>query len=120
MSAVFPLGVAGLMRPDRPGAGRAVLVLDAALLTGLMLFVYVYSGTAVEPGEGASRADPRVWRSRAATALLSSLLVAVLFMIRQLSLLKAFEQSERARLVQQRSSEDRFTRGAVQGLAGAH
>lgn len=44
------------MRPDRPGAGRAVLVLDAALLTGLMLFVYVYIGTAVEPGEGASRA----------------------------------------------------------------
>ncbi len=38
------------------------------------------------------------------------MVVAGLFLMRQLSVLKAFERSERLRLAQRRSSEDRFTR----------
>ena len=42
--AAFPLAVAGITRPDRPGASRALVVLDTALLAGLVLFVYFYVG----------------------------------------------------------------------------
>jgi hypothetical protein len=54
--------------------------------------------------------DPGQWRSRTWTVLLTSMVVAGLFLMRQLSVLTAFEQSERLRLAQRRSSEDRFTR----------
>ncbi len=47
--AAFPLAVAGLTRPDRPGASRALVVLDTALLAGLVLFVYFYVGASFEP-----------------------------------------------------------------------
>ncbi len=79
LSAVFPLGVAGLMRPDRPGAGRAVLVLDAAMLTGLMLFAYAYIGASVEPGEGGFQGWRRIAtlaQAVVAAAALAPLLVA--------------------------------------------
>jgi PAS domain S-box-containing protein len=49
--AAFPLGVAGLVRPDRPGASRVLVVLDVALLGGLVLFVYFYVGASFGPHE---------------------------------------------------------------------
>lgn len=49
--AAFPLAVAGLIRPDRPGASRALVVLDVALLAGLVLFVYFYVSAAFGPHE---------------------------------------------------------------------
>src|SRR6185503_7868336 len=49
--AAFPLAVAGLTRPDRPGARHILLVLDAALLAGLVLFVYFYVGAAFSQDE---------------------------------------------------------------------
>jgi PAS domain S-box-containing protein len=49
--SAFPLAVAGLTRPDRPGARPVLLVVDAALLAGLGLFVYFYVGAAFAPDE---------------------------------------------------------------------
>jgi two-component system cell cycle sensor histidine kinase/response regulator CckA len=54
--------------------------------------------------------DPAAWRNRTWAVLLTSTVVAGLFLMRQLSVLKAFERSERLRLAQRRSSEERFTR----------
>ncbi len=54
--------------------------------------------------------DPGQWRSRTWTVLLTSMVVAGLFLMRQLSVLNAFERAERVRLAERRSSEDRFTR----------
>ena len=50
--AAFPLAVAGLIRPDRPGASRLLVVLDVALLAGLVLFIYFYVGALSQPGPG--------------------------------------------------------------------
>ncbi len=49
--SAFPLAVAGLTRPDRPGASHALVVLDAALLAGLVLFVYFYVGASFAADE---------------------------------------------------------------------
>jgi two-component system cell cycle sensor histidine kinase/response regulator CckA len=54
--------------------------------------------------------DPGAWRNRTWAVLLTSSVVAGLFLMRQLNVLNAFERAERLRLVQRRSSEDRFTR----------
>jgi two-component system, cell cycle sensor histidine kinase and response regulator CckA len=54
--------------------------------------------------------DSEAWRGRSWAALVTSVVVAGLFLMRQLSVLNAFERSERLRLAQRRSSEDRFTR----------
>ena len=47
----FRSAVAGLIRPDRPGASRVLVVLDVALLAGLVLFVYFYVGASFEPDQ---------------------------------------------------------------------
>ena len=49
--AAFPLAVAGLVRPDRPGTSRALMILDVALLAGLVLFIYFYVGAGSRPGQ---------------------------------------------------------------------
>ena len=59
--AAFPLAVAGLVRPDRPGTSRALMVLDVALLAGLVLFIYFYVSAAARPGHPAFDA----WRQLA-------------------------------------------------------
>lgn len=69
--SAFPLAVAGLVRPDRPGASRAIVVLDTALLAGLVLFVYFYVGASF----GSHQRGFEAWRQVA--TLGQTLVVAV-------------------------------------------
>ena len=58
----------------------------------------------------AEPSDPAEWHSRTWAVLITSVVVAGLFLMRQVSVLNAFERSERLRVAERRSSEDRFTR----------
>ena len=69
--AAFPLAVAGLIRPDRHGASRVLVVLDVALLAGLVLFVYFYVGASFGPSQPGFEG----WRQ--ATTLGQTVVVAV-------------------------------------------
>jgi PAS domain S-box-containing protein len=69
--AAFPLAVAGLTRPDRPGLSRILAVLDVALLAGLTLFVYFYIGASYGP----NRHGFEAWRQ--VTTLGQTVVVAV-------------------------------------------
>lgn len=71
--AAFPLAVAGLLRPDRPGASGSVVVLNVALVATATLFLYFYIGASFEPGaRGYSE-----WRQTAAVAQLAVVAVTV-------------------------------------------
>ena len=56
------------------------------------------------------QADPAAWRARTAAVLLTTAVVGGLFLVRQLSVLSAFESSEQRRRVKRRLSEQRFAR----------
>jgi two-component system, cell cycle sensor histidine kinase and response regulator CckA len=53
---------------------------------------------------------PAAWRSRTIAVLVTTLVIAGLFLMRQWSVLAAFERTEQRRRVLRRSSEERFTR----------
>jgi PAS domain S-box-containing protein len=77
--AAFPMAVAGLVRPDRPGASRVLVIVDIALLAGLVLFVYFYFNAATSPG------DPgfHTWRQLATicqTIVVATTLVPLAFL----------------------------------------
>ncbi len=57
-----------------------------------------------------ANADAAEWRGRTITTLVTSLAVAGLFFMRQITMLDAFEQSERRRVSLRRSAEERFSR----------
>ena len=78
----------------------AILALAAVAAPPLLLFSLMLGEVS----------DPGAWRNRTWVTLITSVVVAGLFLMRQLSVLNAFERSERLRLAQRRSSEDRFTR----------
>ena len=56
------------------------------------------------------QADPAAWRARTIAVLLTTAVVAGLFLMRQWSMLSAFERSQRCRRVARRLSEERFAR----------
>jgi PAS domain S-box-containing protein len=71
--AAAPLAMAALVRPDRAGVNRALVVLDVALVAGLVLFLYLYVGVRYRPEHAAFA----MWRQAASGAQLLGILLTL-------------------------------------------
>jgi PAS domain S-box-containing protein len=71
--AAFPMAVAGLLRPDRPGSSASIVILNVALVATGVLFLYFYIGASFEP----DAAGYATWRQAASLAQLAVVSVTV-------------------------------------------
>ena len=78
----------------------AVTALSAVAAPPLLDFALALNGTS----------GPAEWRTRTVAVLATTMVVAGLFLLRQCTVLAAFERAQQRRRAERRSSEERFTR----------